>query len=409
MAAVCLLVSAWLARGQEALRMSLAGDYAAETQRQAENTIGYYNLLWGPVAWRFSSGLGMDYDDNIRLSQNPQGDFIFRPSLNTQMHWPVTLKNSLDVSLGAGYSLYATHSDLNQFYVNPGSGLSYNVYVGDCVFNLHDRIFITENTYQNPATGGNGNYARLENSAGASLLADLNKVVTQLGFDHVDDVSLGSAQSAPDSTSESWFANAGVLPVPEVTVGVEGGIGLISYSQGQSSVPQPDAMQWNAGAFCKAQISQYISGRLDAGYTIYAPANSGAFTNLSSAASLYFQCSISHQVNRFMNYSLTAGRSTDSSFYGQPYDYYFVRLQPNWAFIKNIRLSTPFWWEKGTQLYALGGTSDFDQFGAGVNISRGLTQKLTGSLGYQFIRETSSQSGLNYTVNIVSLNFSYQF
>ena len=120
--------------------------------------------------------MGLDYNDNVHLqSQNQEGDFIFRPNLNTQMHWPVTQKNSLDVSLGAGYSLYATHSELDQFYVNPGSGLSFNIYVGDCVINLHDRISITENTYQNPTAGGNGNYAQLENTAGASALLGLEQ------------------------------------------------------------------------------------------------------------------------------------------------------------------------------------------------------------------------------------------
>jgi hypothetical protein len=199
--------------------------------------------------------------------------------------------------------------------------------------------------------------------------------------------------------------------LPQITAGIEGGVGLISFSQGQSTATQPDAMQWNAGVFCQAQISEYISGRLDAGYTVYSPANTGAFTNLSNASSLYFQFSVSHQVNRFINYSLSAGRSTDSSFYGQPYDFYFVRLQPNWNFFRKYQLSTPFWWQKGTQLYALGGAAaaDYDQFGAGINIGRAITQNLSGTLAYQFIRESSGQSSLNYTVNIVSLNFSYRF
>ena len=390
--------------------MSLAGDLAAESQRQAESTIGYYNLLWGPVAWRFSSGLGLDYDDNVRLqSQNQEGDFISRPNLNTQMHWPVTRKNSLDVSLGVGYSLYATHSELDQIYVNPGSGFSFNIYAGDCVINLHDRISITENAYQNPTAGGNGNYAQLENTAGASTFWDLNKLVAQLGYDHVNDVSLGSSQRVPDTTSENIFLNAGVQFLPEITAGVEGGVGLISYHQGQSAPIQPDATQWNAGVFCKAQISEYISGRLDAGYTVYSPSTTGAFTNLSSAANLYFQFSVSHQVNRFVSYSLSAGRSTESSSYGQPYDYYFARLQPNWNIFRKYQLSTPFWWEKGSRLYVQSGATDYDQYGAGINLGRAITQKLSGTLAYQFIRESSGQSGLNYTVNIVSLNFSYQF
>ena len=394
---------------QEALRMSLAGDFAAESQRQAASTIGHYNLLLGPVAWRFSSGLALDYNDNIHLrEQNQTGDFILRPNLNIGMHWPVTQKNSLDVSLGAGYSAYATHSDLNQFYVNPGSGLSLNIYAGDCVINLHDRISITENAYQNPTAGGNGNYAQLENTAGASTFWDLNKLVAKLGYDHANDISLGSGRQVPDATSENWFMNIGARVLPEIITGVEAGAGLISYDQGQTT--QPNATQWNAGAFCQAQISEYVRGRFDAGYTEYAPENTGAIANLSSAAGFYFQFSLSHRLNKFVNYSLSAGRSTDSSFYGQPYNYYFVRLQPNWNILRKFQLSTPFWWESGTQLYAGGGQGvDFEQVGVGLNISRAITQKLSGGISYQFIQENSAQSSLNYTVNIASLNFSYQF
>jgi hypothetical protein len=405
--AVGLLVFAGHALGQEALQMSLAGDLAAERQRQAQNSIGYYNLLLGPVALRFSTGMEFDYDDNVHLTQNGEGDLIFRPNVNAQMHWPVTQKNSLDVSLGAGYSLYATHSELNQFYMNPGSGLSFNIYAGDCVINLHDRISVTEYAYQNPAAGGNGNYAQLENTIGASTFWDLNKLVMQLGYDHDSDVSIGSGQALPDATSENFYANAGVIPIPEITVGVEGGLGLIRFDQSQSR--EPDAMQWNAGAFCKAQISQYITGRFDIGYTVYSPASTGAFTNLNDAANFYFQFSASHQVNKFISYTLSAGRSTDSSFYGQPYDYYFVRWQPAWNIFRKYQLSTPFWWQKGTRLYFQGVGADFDQYGLGINIGRSITRKLSGSLGYQRVRESSSLSSLNYTANIVSLNFSYQF
>jgi hypothetical protein len=416
----CLIMVAGLflfvsrAQGQEALRMSLAGDLAAQSQRQTTSAIGYYNLLLGPVAWRFSSGLELDYDDNVRVqSQNPEGDFILRPHLNAQMHWPITQRNSFDVSLGAGYSFYATYFDLDQFYMNPGSGLSFNIYAGDCVINLHDWISITEHAYQNPAAGGNGNLARLENAAGVSALWDLNKVVTQLGYDHMNDISLNASQQVPGAASDNWFLNAGVRVLPELMVGVEGGVGLIRYDRGQSSVSQPDATQWNGGAFCKAQVSEYLNARLDAGYTVYSPASTSGFTNLNSAANLYFQLTLSHQVNQFVNYSLSAGRITESTFYGQPSDEYFVRLQPNWSFLRKYQLSTPLWWERGTwlanRLYNLGAATAYDQYGAGINLSRAITKKMTGRLGYQFVRETSGQAGLNYTINIVSLNFSYQF
>jgi hypothetical protein len=296
--------------------------------------------------------------------------------------------------------------------VSPNSGLSFNIYAGDCVINLHDRISITESAYQNPTAGGNGNYSQLENTIGASTFWDLNKLMAQLGYDHNDNISMGSSQQVPDSTSDNMFINAGVRLLPELTVGVEGGLGLIRYGQSQSR-QQPDATQWNAGVFCKAQISENINGRLDAGYTVYSPANTSGFTNLSSAANMYFQFSVSHQVNQSISYSLSAGRSTESSVFGQPYDLYFVRLDPSWNFFRNYQLNTPFWWQKGTQLasrlYGQGGSADYNQFGAGINVGHAITQKLSGNLGYQLVRESSGQSGLNYTVNIVSLNFSYQF
>ena len=414
LAAASLLFFAGQARCQEALRMSLAGNVAAESRRQAASSIGYYNLLSGPVAWRFSTALAVDYEDNVNLqSQNKEGDLIIRPNLNTQMHWPVTLKNSLDASLGVGYSFYVRRSDLDQFYMTPGSGLSFNIYAGNCVINLHDRVSVTQSAYQNPTANGSQSFAQLDNSAGVSATWDMNKLVAQFGYDHATDTSIGSGRQVADTASDNWFANAGLHLLPQLTAGVEGGLGLISYSQAQSAPAQPDALQWNAGVFAQSQISQYISGQLDAGYTVYTPSATAAFPNPASSSGIYFQISIAHRLNQFISYSLSAGRSTESSIFGQPYNLYFARLQPDWKLFEKYSLSTPVFWQKGnqlaSQLYGSGGSSNYTQYGAGFNIGRALTQKLTASLAYQYVRENSTQSGPTYTVNIVSLNLSYQF
>jgi hypothetical protein len=409
---------------QEALRQSLAGDISAETFQRAESTLGYYNLLLGPTAWRFSSALEMDYDSNVRLqSQGAESDVIFRPNTTTQMHWPITLKNSLDFSLGVGYSAYAVHSDLDQFFITPGSGFLFNIYIGDCVINLHDRISITENSYENPGAisttnnvhgnaNGNGNLISLQNTIGISALWDLNKIIANAGYDHVNYVSLsnGNGSQQPDSSSDNFFANAGVHVVPEVLLGLEVGGGFINYAQTGTNqfnviLAEPDAAQWNAGAFVSAQISQYISTRLDAGYTEYLPDSTSTNFFSSKGSGFYFQFSLTHQLNQHINYSLSAGRSTDFSSYGQLQQYYFVRLQPNWNFLHKYQLSTPISWQHGTQL----ANQTYDQFSIGILLGRQLTRKLSGGLSYQFIKESSNQTSLSYLVNIVSLNLSYQF
>lgn len=414
-----LLALAGVGRAQEALRLSMAGDTAAASFQQANASLGYYNLLLGPTAWRFSSGLGLEYNSNVQLESSGSGDpgdIIIRPSVNTMMHWPVTLKNSLDVTLGAGYSEYLQHPDLSQFFINPGSGLSFDVYAGDFKINLHDRIAITESTYENAgASGNNRNLESLQNTAGTSALWDLDTGVANLGYDHADYVSLasGSQGQQPDTSSENIFVNAGIRVRPELLLGLEAGGTVITYSQNAAAktTTSPNALQESVGAFGSAKISDYMDVRLDAGYTDYQSDSTSTNLTTSDTSGLYFSLTLTHRVNRFLSYTLTAGRSTDLAAYGQAQSYYFTRLNPSYSLFQKYTFSTPIWWQQGTRVYnyTAGGAADYQQIGLGITVSRSLTKKLSASLGYQFVDETSNQNGLAYTVNIVDLNFTYQF
>lgn len=392
---------------QEALRLSLAGEEAAHASAQAAATIGYYNLLLGRVAARFSGGLGLEYNDNVYLKENGAvGDFIFRPNLNTQVHLPVTQQNSLDFSLGGGYSAYWQHPERNQIYISPGTGVAFNIYAGDCVINLHDQLSISQSSYENPGTNGANSTAQLQNSAGVGVLWDLNELVVGGGYEHANYMALASGEQQPDGSSDNLYANAGVHLRPEITVGVEAGGTLIRYD-GSKTASSPNAKQWNAGGFTRMQISEYMSVKVDAGYTVYAPEGTATNGITGDSADYYFDVSLTHRVNRWLNYALAAGRSTDLGFYGQPYAHYFARWSPDWNLFQKCSISTPLWWQHGAQTYSQGAV--FDQYGAGLILGRQLTEKLTGSLYYQFVQEKSAQAGANYTVNIVGLNFSYQF
>lgn len=405
-----------IGRTQEALRVSMAGDLAAAAQQQANSTIGYYNLLLGPTAWRFSAGLGLEYNSNVRLEPNGGGDLIIQPSVDVDFHWPVTLKNSLDISLAAGYSEYLRNPDLSQLFINPGSGLSFNVYVGDFKINLHDRVSITQNAYQNAGvSGGNQNLSSMENTVGIAGTWDLDKLVTNLGFDHVNNISLSSSPGQlPDGSSENLFVNSGIRVRPELLLGLEAGGSVITYNQSSSAnaPAYPNAVQWSVGAFGSAKLTEHMDVRLDAGFTDYMP-DSTTSTNLVAhdAAGLYFSLSLSHRVNNLLNYTLSAGRNADLASYGQPQAYYFVRFTPNWNLLQKYSISTPLWWQKGKWLYnsIASPVTDYQQVGAGITVSRGLTKKLSASVGYQFVKEISSQASLNYTVNTLGLNLSYQF
>ena len=272
------------ARGQEAVRMSIASEQAAEARRKAAATVDYYNLQLGPTAWNFTAGLEGDYNSNVYSTEdNPQGDFIFRPQMNTRMLWPVSDVNSINLALGGGYQAYVNNPKLDRAFITPDSELSFDLYAGDFWINLHDRFSITENTYQDPTVVGTGNYSQIQNALGVATTWDLNKVTVKAGYDHVNYETTTSGSGAnsggqPSGYSEVFSTSAGYALKPGMLVGVELGGSLITYTTTTTNTPYGNANEWNVGGFYDAPLSEYIHITGHAGYTVYSPEGSGTTT-----------------------------------------------------------------------------------------------------------------------------------
>src|ERR1035438_5366412 len=402
------------ARGQEAVRMSIASEQAAEAQRKAATSIGYYNLQLGPTAWNFGAGLGMEYESNVYLTaDNPQGDIIFSPQINTRMVWPVSDQNSLNLALGGGYSAYVKNPKLDRIFITPNSVLSFDLYAGDFKIDLHDRFSILENTYQDPTVVGSGNYSQLQNALGVATVWDLNKGIVNFGYDHVnyDSLNSGNSQSSGGQLSgysEVFSTSAGYALKPGMLLGLELGGSLITYTMAPTTnTPYSNAKQWNVGGFYDAPLSQYIHVTVHAGYTDYSPESSGAATTSGDFTGMYGQLDIAHRVNQYVAYTLSAGRSLSVVYYGGTLDRYFAHWQANWQILQKVTLGTSFSYEQGTELYFGGET--YSQSGPVISLSRAITAKLTSSLGYQYYWRGSNLAGRNYTLQIVSLNLNYAF
>src|SRR6195256_1116928 len=126
---VPLLCAAGISRAQDAIRPSLAGEAAAEARRQSIDKIPY-NLQIGPMKFRFSATMGVEYNDNINLAEDgsavflsptgpilittrAQDDIILRPQVNINALWPITQLNTLRLDVGVGYAFYMDHSNYN--------------------------------------------------------------------------------------------------------------------------------------------------------------------------------------------------------------------------------------------------------------------------------------------------------
>lgn len=397
------------AQAQDSVRMSAASAAAARARSQAATTVDYYNLQLGRSYWSFAARLGADYDSNVTLTANhPEYDFIFRPELDVKMLLPVSDKNSLNLSAGAGYSAYVMHSQLRRVYVTPDTAVSFDVYAGDFWINLHDRVSISENSYQDPTVTGSGNFSQLQNAAGLGATWDLNKVILKLGYDHVTYSTLsGNNGGQTGGSSEVMSLSAGCLVAPGWRLGVELGGDRLHYDTSTTNAPYTDAWQWSVGAFCDAQPGEYLHVRANAGYTRYLPEFKSSAAGAGDFSGIYAQLELQHRLNQYVDYTLTAGRSLNFAFFGGTVDLYFARWDARWKIFRKTSVSTSFDFEHGKQLGA--GAETFSRYGPAFSLSRPITEKLSGSVGYHYYWRESSLAGRGYTSSIVTSDLSYRF
>ena len=147
----------------------------------------------------------MDYNSNVNYTESdPEGDFIFRPQINTRMLWPVSDQNSINLALGGGYSAYVKNPELDRAFITPGSELSFDLYAGDFWINLHDRFSITENTLPGSDRGGHGRLLAVPERPGRGDGLGLEQGDrAKVGYDHVNYDSLTAATARTPAVSRA--------------------------------------------------------------------------------------------------------------------------------------------------------------------------------------------------------------
>lgn len=390
--------------GQEAVRPSLAGETAAEARHQGASAPQSYNLSLGPVAWTLGAALDFEADDNIAFtSADRVFDLITRPQITTRALWPVTYQNTLNFALSAGYSAYARHSQFNRLFVAPGSELSFDLYVGDLWLNVHERLSITENAYEDPTVVGSADYSQLQNVAGLAATWDLNHIVVGFGYDHTEYLAVTDGGGLPDGNSDILALSATYQWSDTTRVGLESGGGWIRYDG--EGTPASQAADLNVGAIVELRPLQYVTLRAAAGYCVYSPltATSPSEQEFTGA---YAQVDLHHRINRFLEYDLSGGRNISFGFFAGTMDLCSARWEATWRLFQKLNLSTGFEYEHGSQV--LSGSETFDRFGPRITLQRPITAKMSGALRYQFYQRCSETAGGDYVLNLVTLSLAYR-
>ena len=401
-AAMSFSTSAML--GQEALRESLAGSKSAEARELAiENQP--YNIKAGPVSLLFDASLGIELNDNINLAETGrQDDVIFQPKLNIRAFWPVTQQNSLNFSLGVGYAKYLNNSQYDYPSIAPGSALSFDIFAGDFLINLHDRFSYIIDPLENGDLSGVVRLSGFSNTAGVNTDWDLNKLILSVGYDHFNFASTTSAFEYLDRSSELFFGRAAFRLNPTTTAGLEATGSLNDYQQNILH----DNSTYSAGLFGSMQLTENFQFTARAGYVNYLFDSGDQNGQTSDRDMFYFGLGLRHRINQFLSQSIQGRREARLGLTAEYVERYLIWHQMNWNIIRDVKLVTELYFEHGI-LRNLQTESSFDRFGGLIYATYQLTEKLFPRLAYRYTLKNSDVAGSDYYQNSLMVDLTYRF
>ncbi|MEP6808713.1 MAG: outer membrane beta-barrel protein [Chthoniobacterales bacterium] len=419
-----LSLASSLVRAQDAIRPSLAGEATAEARRQSFDQIPY-NLLLGPVRFRFSATAGIEYNDNINYAEvNKLEDFIFRPQVNFNALWPITQLNTLRLDIGLGYAFYLDHSNYNTnaILLSPNSALSFDIFVSDFRINFHDRFSLEQDPIGEPGLSNVADYGRFQNTAGVSVLWDLNKAVLTLGYDHYNFIATTSDFDYLDRNSDSLTGSVSVAATSTTGIGVEGSYILTRYDQNFLN----GSDTYSAGVFVETQITNNVKLRVAGGYqdirsdsntVTFGPFPPGVipggagfvtFADRANSDDYYVNLLLSHRINAALTHSISAGHESQLGVNSNYVRVNYVRHTASWNIINRTLLATELFYEDAEDS---GGIVDehLQRYGGGVSLGFQLTQHVTLGARYQYTRKDSDVPLRDYKQNRVSLDGTYSF
>jgi hypothetical protein len=401
------LSTAW---AQDTIRPSETGAMAAAARRQTEISTSGYLFKAGPVLFDASARMEFQYNDNVNLAQKArESDFIFRPALNLDAIWQATPLNTLRLNLGLAYALYSKHSDLDthSVLIDPGSALTFDIYVGDFVrLTIYDQFAVLQNPIDEPTLSNVARFDRFQNSSGVTALFDFNDLKFVVGYNHFFYKNFGPDFNYLDRNEDQFFTSASLRLSDALTAGLDANVAIINYRLNVNN----NGTIWSTGPFIEATLSRYTKLRLTGGYQGTDFQQTGTTGDTSNYQSWYGNITLSHRLNQYWTHSLSVGHEArlglEVNFYSDTYVRYLAQWQINSrmaagidAFFENADESG------GPQL----DPEHSKRWGSSLSLTWRLGDRLSTELRYGYVRKRSDLDLRSYYQNEGTVGFSYKF
>jgi hypothetical protein len=389
-----------------------------------------YNMAVGPVRMSVAVGAGIEWNDNVFLSDDDrESDFIFRPLMNVDFMWPFSEYNSLSFSIGASWAKYFDHSELDAggLIISPNSNLTLSMQAGPFTITLRDRFSYQEEPYDIVTLSNVAKYERYENQAGIEIDWPINeKTFLTFGYDHYNLWTTADEFSDQDRAIDTIYVRPSYQFTPAVRIGLFASYSFINFD----SDTRADSGGFMIGPFADIQLSDYVTLYLEAGYqslsfdgtSIYdgdfeaglnkefrelSDEQQKRFEESDDSNTYYVKAQLTHTPNDIFEHGLMFTKTSELGFGSNFYDLYHLEYGATYKGIKDTEISPLLF----AEYYETSGNFSEEawRYGAAIGIRHHFTNSFTVGLDYRFLLKESNAEGGDYYQNLVFLSAYYRF
>jgi opacity protein-like surface antigen len=388
-----------------------------------------YNFALGNFRFGLAVGVGVEWNDNINLSDNNrQEDIIIRPILNLESTWQMSDLNTLRFNIGLSYAKYMEHDeyDTDGVLVSPTSDIALTFFVSTVKFTIRDRFSYQEDTYDVPQLSGEAVYRRFENQAGIEAEWAINQNIELIaGYDHYNLWTKDDDFSLQDRAIDTVFLKPGFQINPAIKVGLSASASFINFD----SDDRADGTGLLVGPYIEWQITEYTNLYLEGGYQSLkfdgaSDFNEDAINQLGlddvdaqsvreilrdteDSDNFYVKFEINNRPSEFFRHRLSYSHTAEIGFASDFYEIDHVEYNADWKVFQHAELGPTLFYEHYTSSGAL--SEEADRFGAALGIRYHFNNSLTLGLDYRYIWKDSNLQGGDYYQNLAFLSLYYKF
>lgn len=388
-----------------------------------------YNFALGPIRFTLAAGVGLEWNDNIRLSdENRESDFIFRPSLDLDARWRISELNTLRFNVTASYAKYFDHSDLDSdgVLISPNSELAFTFFVSTVKFTIRDRFSYQEEAYDYAPLANVARYKRYENQIGIEMDWQINeKLNFTAGYDHYNLWTTDDLFENQDRAIDTIYIRPSYQMTPALKVGLNAAYSFINFD----SDDRADGYNLMVGPFVEFKISESTDLYVEAGFQDLSFDGGSDYNNAAlidlrldeddeeilrellrdneSSESWYVKFELSNKPTPYFRHKISGSKTSEVGFGSNYYDLYHIEYDAEWKITEKTEVGPSVFYE----YYEASGDfgEEAHRYGATFGVRHHFTDSITLGLDYRFILKDSNLEQADYYQNLAFLSLYYKF